>query len=288
MTRLFGFVQLELPGTLPIADGRYVVRDGEAERVLVLETFGAPPPPRRRRRRAREAEAGAPLPTVPLSRATVVRTSEPFGTEREASAWLERTVASEDRLDELLDEGIGLLNRALHAQAVAGCDPRPQALAPRCAVVARFGYGSGEQVAGGEFSEAREIDPRAGASRKRQRREELRPQERLAAVLGGRERFDPCEALLLRARADLDADRPREAALQLRVGLEALLAEFTDPPADPAHDEDMAALRARQADARDLAGQALSSTLDAAQTDQLGELLAICERLIRRRRVLRG
>ena len=45
-------------------------------------------------------------------------------------------------------------------------------------------------------------------------------------MLGGRERVDVCETLLLRARADLDAGREREAALQLRVGLEALLAEL--------------------------------------------------------------
>ena len=39
---------------------------------------------------------------------------------------------------------------------------------------------------------------------------------------------DACETLLLRARADLDAGRRREAALQLRVGLEALLVELEE------------------------------------------------------------
>src|SRR6478735_2102610 len=86
-------------------------------------------------------------------------------------------------------------------------------------------------------------------SRRRQREEELRPQERVAAVLRGREQLDTCETLLLRARSDLDAGREREAALQLRVGLEALLAELKDALADPGHEEDMAVLSERRAEA---------------------------------------
>ena len=114
----------------------------------------------------------------------------------------------------------------------------------------RIGYGSGEEVAAGRFTAAREVDVRAGgASRRRRRAEELRPQERLAAVLGGRERIDACETLLLRARADLDAGRSREAALQLRVGLEALLVELPGALADPGHEEDMATLASGRSEA---------------------------------------
>jgi hypothetical protein len=54
----------------------------------------------------------------------------------------------------------------------------------------------------------------------------LRPQERLAALLAGRDVALACEALALRARADLDAGRTREAALQLRVALAAALDEL--------------------------------------------------------------
>ena len=39
-----------------------------------------------------------------------------------------------------------------------------------------------------------------------------------------------CEELVLRARADLDAGRFREAALQARVALESLLAEMPEIP----------------------------------------------------------
>ena len=53
----------------------------------------------------------------------------------------------------------------------------------------------------------------------------MAPLERLAAVLSGTEEVGVAEELVLRARLDLDADRPREAALQARIALEALLAE---------------------------------------------------------------
>lgn len=289
LTRLFGFAQFEFAGTLAVADGRYVVRDKGTERVLVLETLGAPPAGRRRRRRAREAEAGALPASLPLARATAVRASEPFGSEDEATRWLQDTSADEAAVDELVAEGIGLLNRALHAHAVASGDPHVQALTPRRAVTVRIGYGSGEEVASGEFNAAREVDTQAGASTRRQQRaEELGPQERLAAVLGGRERFDACETLVLRARADLDGGRRREAALQLRVGLEALLTELRGALSDPGHEEDIASLNARRHEAGELANLALKDDLDVEQAKGVGELVEICERVLRRRRVLRG
>ena len=106
-------------------------------------------------------------------------------------------------------------------------------------------------------------------------------------MLGGRERIDACETLLLRARADLDAGREREAALQLRVGLEALLVELKGAVADPGHEEDMATLNSRRARGRrggQRGARAASST--PTQAHQVRELLEICERVLRRRRVL--
>jgi hypothetical protein len=287
LTRLFGFAQFEFAGTLAVPDGRYVVRDGGSERVLVLETFGAPPPPRRRRRRSRETEAGAAPASLPLTRATTVRASEPFNVEEDAARWLEQASADEKTVDTLVGEGIGLLNRALHAHAVASGDPHVQALTPRQAVAVRLGYGSGEEVADGEFSAAREVDTQAGpATRRQQRAEELRPQERLAAVLGGRERLDACETLLLRARADLDADRDREAALQLRVGLEALLVELRGALSDPGHEEDLVTIEGRRHEVGDLANAALQGDLNATQLQTAKDIQALCERVLRRRRVL--
>jgi len=107
-------------------------------------------------------------------------------------------------------------------------------------------------------------------------------------MLGGRESADACETLLLRARADLDAGRDREAALQLRVALEALLAELKRALADPGHEEDMGILSERRSEAGSAANAALQGELTAEQRQQVEELTAISERVLRRRRVLRG
>ena len=87
----------------------------------------------------------------------------------------------------------------------------------------RVGYGGGEAVAEGRFAEALELPRPAGRSVKRSMEA---PEERFAALLGARQRQLVAEELVLRARADLNAGRPREAALQARVGLEALAAEL--------------------------------------------------------------
>lgn len=255
----------------------------------MLETLGAAPPPSRRRR-ARPAEPGGEPAALPLARATAVRAFEPFDSDAEAASWLESAVGDEDAVDAIVEEGIGLLNRALHAHAAASGDPHVHGLSPSRAAAVRIGYGSGEEVAAGRFTAAREVDVRARgiASRRRQRAEELRPQERVAAVLRGREQIDACETLLLRARADLDANRAREAALQLRVGLEALLIELRGALTDPDHEEDMATLEARKSEVGDAANMALQGDLDEKSLRNVSELLAICERVLRRRRVLRG
>ena len=151
-----------------------------------------------------------------------------------------------------------------------------------------IGFGSGEEVADSRFTEAREIDTPPRDSRRRRREEELQPQERVGAVLRGREQLDACETLLLRARADLDAGRTREAALQLRVGLEALLVELKGALADPDHKQDMTTLSTRKTEAGTAANTALQGDLNQQQLSQVEELLQISERVLRRRRVLRG
>ena len=218
-----------------------------------------------------------------------VRAQEPFDSAADAEQWLGETLAGEGSLDAVLADAIGLLNQALHAYAAASADPSGGALSAERAVTVRLGYGSGEEVAAGRFSTAREVDVRtAGGSRRRRRDEELRPQERLAAVLGGRERIDACESLILRARADLDAGRLREAALQLRIALEATLVELDGALADPGHEKDMAELQERRGEAGEAANEALRRSLDLAHERQVRELTEICERVLRRRRVLRG
>jgi hypothetical protein len=156
---------------------------------------------------------------VPTARATVVR-GTPFPTRDEAAGWL----ASAD-LDAELDGAIAVLNRALHAHRVAAADPYVTEVSAERALVVRIGYGSGEEVAEGRFGECVEL-PRSG--RQRARRSMEAPEERFAALLGGREEVLPAEELVLRARADLNAGRLAEAALQARVAIEALLATLND------------------------------------------------------------
>ncbi len=284
-------MQLEFAGRLAVTDGRYLARDGGADgaqRVLVVETLGAPPPPGRRRRKPRPADADD-RPSLPLARVTAIRAFEPYDFDADAERWLDQVAGDEDSVDGAVAEGVALLNRALHAQFAASADPYVAELTAERAVSVRIGYGSGEQVAAGRFTVARDVDVWArGASKRRQRAEELHPQERMAAILGRREQVDACETLLLRARADLDAGRTREAAFQLRVGLEALLAELSGALVDPGHEKDMAELEARRKEAGEVANAALRGELNPEAERSVRELTEIAERVLRRRRVLRG
>jgi hypothetical protein len=195
--------------------------DALVESVLVLSTLGAPE--RRRllpgRARPRPLESAEPEP-VPTARATIVR-GAPFPSDDEAAAWLGGLHGDADALHGELDAGVAVLNRALHAHRIASADPYILELSAERALVARIGYGRGEEVADGRYGEALEL-PRFAPRRPKRSMEA--PEERFAALLGGREQVLPAEELVLRARADLNAGRVAEAALQARVAIEALLA----------------------------------------------------------------
>lgn len=288
MAKLFGFVQFEFAGTLPLGDGRYLVGSpgsGE-EAVLVLLRTGARALGERRRRRSAPADP-EPAP-VALSRATVIRAASPFEERAQAARWLDNSSEDEDAVEMLAEDAVSILNRALHAHSVAAADPYIRQVSPAQAERILIGYGTGEETAEGRFSDARQVDvgPRT-TSRRRRREEEVRPQERVSALLRGREQLDACETLLLRARADLDAGRSREAALQLRVGLEALLSELDGALEDPDHTADMAQLRESQDAATAAAEAALRGEPSDEQQAAVQELVALSERILRRRRVLR-
>ena len=106
----------------------------------------------------------------------------------------------------------------------------------------------------------------------------------MAAVLGGRERALVCEELVLRARADLDAARIREAALQVRVGLEAMLAERESLNA-PGQDEDLGFLDERRRITGEAANEALRGRLNGEREREVTETLEVCERVLRRQTV---
>ncbi len=221
---LFGFVQLEFGFLLGPGDGRYMVRDdpgAEPETVLVLSTLAAPERRRLRGRKGKVVEQASPE-AVPTSRATVVHT-DPFSTPDHAEVWLSAVRDDEDRRDGELDRALATLNGALHAYRVSRADPYVRDVALDQTLVARIGFGSGDDAVAGMFKQAWEL-PRGGVVRAKRSMEA--PEERFAALLSGRESVLACEELVLRARMDLGAGRAREAALQARVALEALLAEM--------------------------------------------------------------
>ena len=195
--------------------------DGPSEAVLVLTTLGAPERRRLAGRRPRAVEQAEPEP-VPTARATVVR-PEPFASPEAATAWLAALRGDEDSALTELQRAIGVVNQALRARRAASADPYAADVSVERTLVTRVGYGRGEAVAEGRFGEALEL-PRMGA--RKVKRSMQAPDEHFAALLGGRERALVAEELVLRARSDLTAGRPREAALQARVALEALLAEL--------------------------------------------------------------
>ncbi len=232
--------------------------------MLVITTLAAPAAagPRLRRPRPRQL-AAAPDPARPaITRASVIR-PRPFGSEADADRWLAAVGADADLAAALAAEAIALLNRALHAHRTAAGDPTVADVASARALAIRFGFGTGEDVADGRWRRAIELPERQRRGLLRRDYEALRPQERVAAVLGGRERVRPYEELIVRARGDVDAGRLATAALGLRAALEALAAD-EKPPA--AGDEP---LTTRLADAGAAVAEAHRAVLAGAGDDDL-------------------
>jgi hypothetical protein len=221
--RLFTFVQMELPWELGPPDGRYLLRKaqgpqgGEPEHVLVLGTVGA----ERRgllstRTRTRKARPG--VVTVPVTRATAID-AVALSAERQAQAWL-----SELDPEQEAQRAARAFNRLLHAQRIASANAYARELWPSQALAIRAGYGEGEQVADGHWTQARELllsDRQA-----RRRASVLRPHERLASLLAAREQPLLCEELVLRARVDLDRQHLELGAIELERAYAAALVEL--------------------------------------------------------------
>jgi hypothetical protein len=276
----FRFVQFEFAFPLGPADGRYLTRadpEADPERIIVLRTTGAAPRPLMGRRRPRRAEGDEPAP-VPVVRAMVIDT-EPLDSADAGAAWLDDVRGSADIYHAAADDAARELNRLLRAHRAAAADHAVRDVAAAAANAVRIGYGSGDQVAEGAYAEAYDLPPEDERSKVRRRASVLAPDERLAAILGGRDRVLACEELVLRARADIDAGHPREAALQARIALEALLAELDS--------EDAGELAAD----REAIGQAANEALAGSPAPELAQAVADAvgrmETAIRRRR-LRG
>jgi hypothetical protein len=151
-------------------------------------------------------------------------------------------------------------------------------------LVARVGYGLGEEVADGLWTEARELIPPV---RWQRRSRLLHPQARLARLLGGREQPLVCEELALRARLDLDHERTREAALQVLIALDAAIAELaSDPAADALHSR-LDELREQRDAVADAAQSALAGPLDQPDRDAVEFALERIEAALRARTLAR-
>jgi hypothetical protein len=245
----------------------------ELEHVLVIATLGAP---ERRWLRGRRPKAASPAPApVTTSRVTLV-TAKPLDDEDAAARWLRAAGEAE------ADAAVAVLNRVLHLHRAATADPQVREVRREQAVVARVGYGDGEQVAEGRWRRAIELP----AGRPPRRTAALRPGERLAALLGGRDAALACEELALRARQDVDAGRRREAALQLDVALTAALAELQPwaPRADLA--ARLTELRELQIPVRAAAQAALEGGVDDAADAAVRHALDRLEAALRARTAL--
>ncbi len=203
--------------------------------------------------------------------------AEPFVDLGAAQAWRKDVDGEKEAQDAVV-----VLNRVLHAHRAAAADAAVPTVSRAQALVVRVGIGEGEEVAHGRWTDAIEL----GGERTRaaERRESvLRPQERLAAILSGRDVALACEELTLRGRADLAAGRSREAALQLRVALEAAIAELAPWRDRHGMAERIEALKAERRVVGDAANAAIEGGLDDETAADVDRVLKLLEAALRAR-----
>ncbi len=243
--------------------------------MLVVGTTTAERP--RRSRRARRTAASAPggPPTVTIGRATLIA-ADPLSSD--AEAWLRDADLEAEAAAALVT-----LNRVVDLHRLAAVDPAVPPLTREACLLVRVGAGAGDQVADGHWNHAVRLGPAPAVSGRRDRASVLRPQERLGAVLAGRDVALACELLTLRARSDVDAGRWREAAFQLRVALEAVLAELLPWSGQGDIDERLGELRTLRGAVGDAANAALQGGLDAQQVADVGRVLERIEAALRAR-----
>lgn len=275
-------MQLEFPWALGPPDGRYVLRGhaGVPAHVLVLATLGTIERRSLLGRGSRKVRSAAPAPepaAVVVARATLVA-AEPFAARRDAERWR----AGADPESEA-HAALRVLNGVLHVQRTVAADPFVREVTLAAALAVRVGVGEGEQVAHGRWSDAVEL-PRSTVGRLAERSSAvLRPQERLAAILGGRDVGLACEELTLRARLDVDAGRTREAALQLRVALECAMAELAPWGDRERIGHRIGELRAERTTVAAAANSALAGGLDDETAQEVHRVLALLEAALRAR-----
>ncbi len=242
--------------------------------MLVIATLGAKR--RQRLRRRKRVVAEQPEPTaVAVGRATLIDARPLQG---DPEVWLRSADCEAEALT-----GLAVINSVLQRQRIVAADAAAHGIAPSQTLVLRVGIGGGEAVASGRWSSAVEVILGRGRAR---REAILSPQGRLAAVLGGRDAILACEELTLRARADVDAGRWREAALQLDCALRAAVAELASWAGQGDLDERIELLADAAETSAEAAQTALIGGLDADQIALLEASLVRLEAALRARAAL--
>lgn len=271
---LFRIVQVEVAGGIDLGDGRWTVR-GHANRpraVVVVETTERPR--RRFRRRRGEPDEETPIQATVL---TVVD-ADPLEA-RDVDRWLQRADG-----EAAVAEALEVLRRLLHLAAIATADPEPRPLRVRDLSRASIAYGTGPEGAYGRWTSARRVTVPADEPAKLRRSSgDSGSDERLAELLSGRDAVLAAEVLALNARRDLVAGRIREAALGLRMALEAAIAELEPWRAAPNLDAAIEQLRDARPGVADAASAAVRGGLDELQEATVRRVLqAVAVALARR------
>lgn len=241
---------------------------------MVLATLGAPQ--RRwlsRTRKPHPVEPSPPVAPVAVTRATVIHAA-PLESDAAAAGWLRDADGEAEAAAALV-----ALNRVIAAHRIAADEPGARDVTRTAALAVRVGYGAGEEVADGRHTAAVELPP----PRAERRAATLRSQERLSALLSGRDAILASETLTQRARADWVAGRSREAALTLRVALEAALTELV-PWSDRGDiAQRIAALAGMRTDVAAVANRALQGGLDTDEEATVDRVLGRLEAAMRAR-----
>jgi hypothetical protein len=214
-----------------VPEGRYLVREDESERVLIVQELDAPRPRRRGRRRPQPVAPGEPE-QVPVTRVTVTGVS--LDDAAAGSAWLKETLRDRERGTRELRDATRIINRALGALRAEARDPLVQEIGATKALAIRMGHGTGDELAEGRWTEANQLP-----QQQRRRLDDVEPQSRVASVLAGRDEVHPAETLMQRARLDVQQGRDAEA----RYGLQAARAALREEPG-PRRDQLMKELAA--------------------------------------------
>jgi hypothetical protein len=263
-------------------DGRYLTRPddtgGAAQEVIVFRTLAVERRPARRVKRAEGDEQD--IGTAPLSRVTVIGAQRLTDADA-AREWLGRARGKEAESE--VERALRCINRAVQGHRIAAHDPYVGEVSRGQAHRVRIGYGTGDELVEGGFSEAYVVPP---PGRRTARRQALAPQEELAGILGGRRPALPSEDLLLRARLDLAEGRSRLAAQQAGAAASALICELEGDGLLPP--EARTWLDERVPLAERLSAAARAADLTTEQAGELDDLVAGMERIVRRRRLAAG